>query len=67
VDVAKKGFFSKIGTPSIIIAIIFVLCCSSSLIGTIINIYKAKSNITNINNNSESRPCYSDKQQKIIY
>lgn len=66
-SVPKRGFFSKIGNPSIIIAIIFVLCCTSSFIRTIIGIYKAKANLNLVEKNPNSRPCYSDKEKKIIY
>jgi hypothetical protein len=68
IDVSQRGFFSRIGTLSIIVSILCVICCSSSLIGTIIYIYIEKQYLEDINiAHNNSRPCYSDKQQKIIY
>lgn len=53
-------------TGGMIFAIICCLLCLSLFISNIINYSRAKSNITSITSNPNSRPCYSDKQQKLI-
>ena len=53
-------------TGGMIFAVICCLLCLSVFISNIVNYIKAKNNINSIKSNPTARPCYSDKQQKLI-
>jgi hypothetical protein len=53
-------------TGGMIFAVICCLLCLSLFVSNIFNYTKAKKNIDLIKTNTNSRPCYSNKQQKII-
>jgi beta-lactamase regulating signal transducer with metallopeptidase domain len=60
-DVAPKSKFSA----GLIIVIICCLCCYSSLITNIFNLVSANKKLK-LKSKEQQRPCYSDKQHKII-
>jgi len=53
-------------TVGMILTITCCLLCLASLIANIVNFSKAKNQIDNAKNNPEARPCYSEKQYKLI-